>query len=163
MTVIDFVLDIFVIPLNNIIFASVPFIKMTSFRQISGSISNKYINLNTDDFCLECGFVSASWQPKVPSNFALNNTPSYVMTVKVPSNSNGLSIYTNSAYDYEREILFPAGTLLIKNNGCFVILGVWNNYFNYQGSPVRGSNILYQRDSRIDQLNNKEENLHYKT
>ena len=85
------------------------------------------------------------------------------MTVKVPSNSKALSIYTNSAYDYEREILFPAGTLLIKNNGCFVILGVWNNYFNYQGSPVRGSNILYQSDSRIDQLNNKEENLHYKT
>ena len=77
--------------------------------------------------------------------------------------SKALSIYTNSAYDYEREILVPAGTLLIKNKGCFVILGVWNNYFNYQGSPVRGSNILYQSDSRIDQLNNKEENLHYKT
>ena len=160
---VDFVLDYFVIPLNNTIFNSVPIIKMTLFRGINGSIINKYINLNDDDFCLERGFVSASWQPKVASNFALNGDPSYVMTVKVPSNSKALSIYTNSAYDYEREILFPAGTLLIKNNGCFVILGVWNNYFNYQGSPVRGSNILYQRDSRIDQLNNKEENLHYKT
>ena len=54
---VDFVLDYFVIPLNNTIFNSVPFIKMTLFRGINGSIINKYINLNDDDFCLERGFV----------------------------------------------------------------------------------------------------------
>ena len=132
-----FVLDRFVLGLSEIVLSSpsVPF-QFVSFRGISGSITQRYTHLATNDIILERGFTSVTWQPLKAIEYAKgngSNPPAYLMCVVLPINTRALSVYTVSAFPNDREFLLPAGTVLLKRpNGVFDVIGIYQKFLNRQ-------------------------------